>query len=49
VTERDLREAGWLVLLSCVLIMIAAYIEANITLAIAERVADGPISGVAAA
>jgi len=39
VTRRDLREAGWLVAVSALLIVVAAYIEANITLALAERVA----------
>ncbi|MFC7077460.1 stage II sporulation protein M [Haloarcula halophila] len=45
-TERDLREAGWLVAVSCLLIVVAAYIEANVTFAIAERVADGSLSGL---
>jgi stage II sporulation protein M len=39
VTRRDLREAGWLLLFSALLIVVAAYIEANLTLELAERVA----------
>jgi len=38
-TRRDLREAGWLVAVSALLIVVAAYIEANVTLELAERVA----------
>ena len=49
VTERDLREAGWLVAVACLLIVVAAYIEANVTLALAERVADGSLSGLPSA
>jgi len=41
VTRRDLREAGWLMAFSAVLILVAAYIEANVTLVLAERVAGG--------
>jgi len=43
VTRRDLREAGWLMALSAVLILVAAYIEANVTLVLAERVAGGEL------
>ena len=39
VTRRDLRGAGWLVVVSALLILVAAYIEANLTLELAERVA----------
>jgi len=39
VTRRDLCEAGWLVAVAAVLIVVAAYIEANVTLELAERVA----------
>ncbi|WP_284009759.1 stage II sporulation protein M [Haloarcula pelagica] len=49
VTEQALREAGWLVGVACVLVLVAAYIEANVTLAIAERVADGSLSGLPSA
>jgi len=48
VTRRDLREAGWLVAVSAVLIIVAAYIEANLTIEIAEWVAGGEIRGVEA-
>lgn len=41
-TERDLREAGLLVLFATMLIIVAAYIEANVTLTLAERFADAP-------
>jgi stage II sporulation protein M len=44
VTARDLREAGWLVAVCAALIVVAAYIEANLTIAIAEWVAGGDIS-----
>ena len=47
VTRRDLREAGWLVVVSALLIIVAAYIEATLTIEIAERVAGGEITGVA--
>ena len=47
VTRRDLREAGWLVAVSAVLIVVAAYIEANVTVEVAEWVAGGEITGVA--
>ena len=43
VTRRDLREAGWLMAFSAVLILVAAYIEANVTLMLAERVAGGEL------
>ena len=43
VTRRDLREAGWLMAFSAVLILVAAYIEANVTLVLAERVAGGEL------
>ncbi len=46
VTERRLREAGWLVALATGLILVAAYIEATITLQVAERVAGGAIGPV---
>jgi len=48
VTTRDLREAGWLVAVSALLILVAAYIEANLTIAIAERVAGGDLPGIEA-
>lgn len=45
-TRRDLREAGWLVVASALCIVVGAYIEANLTLELAERVAgDGVIAG----
>ena len=45
-TRRDLREAGWLVAVSALFIVVGAYIEANLTLELAERVAgDGVIAG----
>ncbi len=43
VTRRDLREAGWLLAGSALLIVVAAYIEANLTLELAERVAGGEL------
>ena len=43
VTRRDIREAGWLVAVSALLIVVAAYIEANVTIALAERVAGGSL------
>jgi len=43
VTRRDLREAGGLLLFSALLIVVAAYIEANLTLELAEAVAGGEI------
>ena len=43
VTRRDLREAGWLVAVSALLIVVAAYVEANVTIAVAERVAGGSL------
>lgn len=48
VTGQDLREAGWLLVTAAVLIVIAAYIEANLTLEIASRYTDTDLSGVAA-
>ena len=39
VTRRDLREAGWLLACSALLIVVAAYVEANLTLELAEAVA----------
>jgi stage II sporulation protein M len=45
VTRRDLREAGWLVAVAALLIVVAAYIEANVTVAVAERVAGGSLTG----
>jgi len=44
VTRRDLREAGWLLAVSALLILVAAYIEANVTLELAERVAGGELA-----
>ncbi|MEF8828100.1 MAG: stage II sporulation protein M [Haloarcula sp.] len=49
VTGQDIREAGWLLATSAVLIVIAAYIEANLTLEIASRFTDTDLSGIAAA
>jgi stage II sporulation protein M len=46
VTEQLLREAGWLVAVATVLILVAAYIEANLTLQVAERVAGGELTPV---
>lgn len=46
VTRRDLREAGWLVAVSALLIVVAAYIEANLTLDLAERVAGEAFQNV---
>jgi len=46
VTRRDLREAGWLLAVSALLIVVAAYIEANLTLELAERVAGGELGSV---
>jgi stage II sporulation protein M len=43
VTTRDLREAGWLVAVCAVLIVVAAYIEANLTIPFAEWVAGGDL------
>ncbi|MDQ2071969.1 stage II sporulation protein M [Haloarcula sp. H-GB4] len=48
VTEQDLQEAGWLLVTAAVLIVIAAYIEANLTLEIASQYTDTDLSGVAA-
>lgn len=45
VTRQDVREAGWLVAVAALLVVVAAYIEANITIALAERVAGGSLSG----
>lgn len=46
VTTRDLREAGWLVATAALMILVAAYVEANLTIEFAERVAGGDFSGV---
>jgi len=46
VTRRDLREAGVLLACSALLIVVAAYIEANVTLELAERVAGGELGSV---
>jgi len=46
VTRRDLKEAGWLVATAAMLILVAAFIEANLTIRIAEWVAGGEIPGV---
>ncbi|WP_424003404.1 stage II sporulation protein M [Haloarcula salina] len=48
VTTRDLREAGWLLALAVVLIVVAAFVEANLTLEIADRFTDADLSGLAA-
>ena len=45
-TRRDLREAGWLVLTAALLIVVAAYIEANVTLELAECVAGEELATV---
>jgi len=45
VTHRDLREAGWILIAAALLILVAAYIEANITLELAERVAGEQLRG----
>ncbi|GCF12438.1 hypothetical protein Harman_03730 [Haloarcula mannanilytica] len=47
VTGQDLREAGWLLATAAVLIVIAAYIEANLTLEIASQFTDADLSGIA--
>jgi len=44
VRRRDLREAGWLLAVSALLIIVAAYIEANLTFELAERVAGGELA-----
>ncbi len=44
VTRQDLREAGWLVAVAALLIVVAAYIEANITIELAERAAGGSLA-----
>jgi len=44
VTRRDLREAGWLVAVAVLLIVAAAYIEANLTIEIADQVAGREVS-----
>ncbi|WP_276271357.1 stage II sporulation protein M [Haloarcula litorea] len=44
VTRRDLREAGWLVAVAAVLILVAAYVEATVTLELADRVAGGELT-----
>ncbi|MBX0346902.1 MULTISPECIES: stage II sporulation protein M [Haloarcula] len=46
VTERDVREAGWLVAVAVVMILVAAYVEATITLEIAEQVAGRDLVSV---
>ncbi|WP_277540533.1 stage II sporulation protein M [Haloarcula laminariae] len=46
VTRRDLREAGWLLAVSSLFIVVAAYIEANVTIALAEAVAGGALGNV---
>lgn len=46
VTGRDLREAGWLLATAAVLIVVAAYIEANLTLEIAARYTDADLPGL---
>jgi stage II sporulation protein M len=49
VTGQDIREAGWLLGSAAVLIVIAAYIEANLTVEIASRFTDADLSGLTAA
>ncbi len=46
VTERDFREAGWLVAVAAVMILVAAYVEATMTLEIAERVAGRELANL---
>jgi stage II sporulation protein M len=48
VTGQDIREAGWLLATAAVLIVIAAYIEANLTIEIASQFTDADLSGLAA-
>lgn len=48
VTGQDLREAGWLLATAAVLIVLAAYIEANLTLEIASRYTGADLPGVTA-
>ncbi|MDS0221321.1 stage II sporulation protein M [Haloarcula sp. S1AR25-5A] len=47
VTGQDIREAGWLLATAAVLIVIAAYIEANLTIEIASQFTDADLSGIA--
>jgi len=49
VTGQDIRDAGWLLATAAVLIVIAAYIEANLTLEIASRFTDADLSGITTA
>ncbi|WP_225333779.1 stage II sporulation protein M [Halomicrobium urmianum] len=44
-TRRDLKEAGLLYVVAALMIVVAAWIEAEVTLAVAERVADGGTGG----
>jgi stage II sporulation protein M len=46
VTGQDIREAGWLLATAAVLIVIAAYIEANLTIEIASRFTDADLSDI---
>ena len=46
VTGQDIREAGWLLATAAVLIVIAAYIEANLTVEVASRFTDTDLSGI---
>ncbi|WP_336338927.1 stage II sporulation protein M [Haloarcula brevis] len=48
VTGQDIREAGWLLGTAAVLIVIAAYIEANLTVEIASQFTDADLSGLTA-
>ncbi|RLM33415.1 stage II sporulation protein M [Haloarcula sp. Atlit-120R] len=48
-TRQDIREAGWLLATAAVFIVIAAYIEANLTIEIASRFTDADLSGIAPA
>lgn len=43
ITPQDLREAGWLVAIAALLILLGAYIEANHTIDLAERIAGDRI------
>lgn len=45
-TERDLVEAGWLVAIAAVLIVVAAYIEANLTLELANQLSERDLTGI---
>lgn len=49
VTGQDLREAGWLLTTAAVLILVAAYVEANLTLEIASQFTDADLAEITAA